>query len=173
MLKDFSEREPKQGYAQRCGSSQARTFTWTTRLGGKAVCARREAGPQGPEAGQAKLLTPFADDLARRVESRSDQIVGPSPRCQKDDLGTDEYTVTYISAPETAGPGARRVSGPHQIGFFLASDVRPPLIQDYHLTALNMPSQYVTVSINQSMKLGLAPSNLKPRLAMRFVSTKL
>jgi hypothetical protein len=124
MLADFSEREPGQGYAQAMRQLTGECLCLDDVTGGKAVLApAARLALKAGQAGQAKSFTPFADDLARRVESRSDPIVGQSLRCQEDAL--ERMTSQYgASAPETAGPGARQVSGSHQMGFFLASEVR-------------------------------------------------
>jgi hypothetical protein len=62
--------------------------------GGKAGLAPAarfilEAG----QAGQAESLTPLADDLARRIESRGDHIIGETLGREEDDLGANDITI--------------------------------------------------------------------------------
>jgi len=38
-------------------------------------------------------VAPFADDLARRIESRGDEIVAKSLGREQDDLRTDDVTI--------------------------------------------------------------------------------
>src|SRR6516164_11429851 len=82
------------GRPVRCGSSQARAFTCTTRRGGKAglTPASRfilEAG----QASQTEALAPLADDLAWRVESRGNYIIGEALGGQQDDFGANDITI--------------------------------------------------------------------------------
>ena len=41
----------------------------------------------------SKSLTPFADDLARCIETGSDHIVGQAGGCEQDDPGTNDITI--------------------------------------------------------------------------------
>jgi hypothetical protein len=45
------------------------------------------------ETGQSKPLTPLADNLARRIEAGSDEIVGKPIGCHEDDPGADNVTI--------------------------------------------------------------------------------
>jgi hypothetical protein len=63
-------------------------------IGGKAGLAPASRFVlKAGQAGQAKSLAPFADDLARRIEPGSDQIVGEALGCNEDDLGTNDITI--------------------------------------------------------------------------------
>lgn len=63
-------------------------------MGGKAGFAPASRFVLKPwQAGQAKSLAPFADDLARRIEPGSDSIVGEALGCQEDDLGANDITI--------------------------------------------------------------------------------
>jgi hypothetical protein len=82
------------GTSSRLGSSQARRLTSTTTLGGKAGWA--PASRLLLEAGQSLLeeaLAPLADDLARRVETSSDDVVAEAVGGQQHDLGADNVTI--------------------------------------------------------------------------------
>ncbi len=63
-------------------------------LGGKA---RGASAPgfvlQTEKSGQGKALAPLADDLARGIEARGDEIVGETLGGQEDDLGPDDLTI--------------------------------------------------------------------------------
>ena len=74
----ISERESRdRGSCKRCGSSQARAFTWTTTLGGKAGgSAAPRLRLEAREPREGKSLAPLANDLARRVQARGDNVVG-------------------------------------------------------------------------------------------------
>jgi len=82
------------GTSDRLGSSQASRLTSTTTLGGKAGW-----GPASRlflQTGQALLeeaLAPLADDLARRIEPRGDDIVAQALGREQDDLGADDVTI--------------------------------------------------------------------------------
>jgi hypothetical protein len=76
------------------GRSQAIRLTSTTTLGGKAGC------PPAPrlflKAGYSvveETVTPFADDLARGIESRRDEIVAEPVGGQQDDLRADDVSI--------------------------------------------------------------------------------
>src|SRR5215831_4986530 len=82
------------GSPSRCGSSQARALTWTTRLGGKAGFTPA-AGPrlQAGHACQRKSFPPLADDLAWGIQAGSDDVIGQSFIGEKDDLGANHVTI--------------------------------------------------------------------------------
>ena len=82
------------GTSERLGNSHASRLTSTTTLGGKAGWA--PASRLFLKAGQAlieKAVAPFADDLARRIESRGDEIVPESLGGQQDDLRADDVSI--------------------------------------------------------------------------------
>ncbi len=82
------------GIPRRCGNSQASTFTWTTRLGGKVGLAPASRFVLKTwQAGQAKPFTPFTNDLARRIEPSSSHIIGQSFRCEEDNSGANDITI--------------------------------------------------------------------------------
>ena len=82
------------GNPRRCGNSQARALTWTTRLGGKAGFPPASGLPlETREAGQSEALPPLADDLPRRIEASSDQVIGKAIRCHENDSGADNVTI--------------------------------------------------------------------------------
>jgi hypothetical protein len=84
----------ERGNPKRCGNSQARALTWTTRLGGKAGFTPASGLPlEARESGQSESLTPLADDLTRRIKAGSDQVIGKPFGRQKDDSGTDDVTI--------------------------------------------------------------------------------
>jgi hypothetical protein len=76
------------------GSSYASRLTSTTTLGGKAGCA--PASRLLLKAGQSlfeETMTPFADDLAWRIESRGDEIVAEPLARQPYDLRADNVSI--------------------------------------------------------------------------------
>jgi len=76
------------------GNSQASRLTSTTTLGGKAGCA--PAPRLFLKAGDSifkETVAPFADDLARRIESRGNQIVAESLGRQQDDFRADDVAI--------------------------------------------------------------------------------
>jgi hypothetical protein len=76
------------------GSSQASRLTSTTTLGGKA--GRVPASRLFLQAGQAffeEALAPLADDLARRIEPRGDEIVAQAVRGEQHDFGADDVPI--------------------------------------------------------------------------------
>src|SRR5512143_2446970 len=78
------------GNPKRCGNSHARALTWTTRLGGKAGFAPASGLPlEARKASQSEPLPPLTDDLPRRIEARSDQVIGKAISCHEDDSGAD------------------------------------------------------------------------------------
>src|SRR5512134_291853 len=82
------------GNPKRCGNSQARALTWTTRLGGKAGFAPASGLPlEAGEARQGEPLTPLADDLTRRIEARSDEVIGKAISRHENDSGADNVTI--------------------------------------------------------------------------------
>jgi hypothetical protein len=82
------------GNPGRCGNSQARALTWTTRLGGKAGCPPTSGLTlEAREAGQSESLPPLADDLTRRIEAGGDQIIGKAIGCHENNPGTDNVTI--------------------------------------------------------------------------------
>src|SRR6516165_12832745 len=84
----ISERESRdRGSCKRCGSSRARALTWTTMLGGKlGGSAAPRFGFQARKPREDKSLTPFADNLARSVQTSSDNVVGESFGGEQHDL---------------------------------------------------------------------------------------
>jgi len=76
------------------GNSHASRLTSTTTLGGKAGCA--PASRLFLKAGHSvfkETVAPFADDLARCIESRGDEIVAESLGGQQDNLRADDVTI--------------------------------------------------------------------------------
>jgi hypothetical protein len=76
------------------GNSQASRLTSTTTLGGKAGWV--PASRLFLQAGQAffeEALAPLADDLARRIESRGDEIVAQAVGGEQHDLGADDVAI--------------------------------------------------------------------------------
>ena len=76
------------------GSSHASAFTATTTLGGKA--GRTPAACQLFEACETVLeisLTPFADDLSRRVQASSDLVITQPLGGIKNYLGADDISI--------------------------------------------------------------------------------
>jgi hypothetical protein len=64
------------------GGSQARALTVTTTLGGKAGWAPAAwLLFEALESAFEEALSPFADDLARRVEARGDLVIPEALRC--------------------------------------------------------------------------------------------
>ena len=45
------------------------------------------------QSGNGESLTPFADNLTRRIQPRSDHVIGQSFICEKDDFGADHITI--------------------------------------------------------------------------------
>jgi hypothetical protein len=70
------------------------SFYLNDETGGKAglAPAARFALEAG-QTGQAESLAPLADDLARSVESGSDDIVGGALGRKKDDLGPNHISI--------------------------------------------------------------------------------
>src|SRR6516225_9370212 len=91
----ISERESRDsGSGKRCGSSQARALTWTTTLGGKlGGSAAPRFGFQARKPREGKSLAPFADNLARSVQTSSDNVVGESFGGEQHDLRSDHVTI--------------------------------------------------------------------------------
>jgi hypothetical protein len=82
------------GTAARLGNSHASRLTSTTTLGGKA--GRAPASRLFLKAGQSLLeetVAPFANDLARRIESCGDAIVAEPLGRQQDDLRADDVSI--------------------------------------------------------------------------------
>jgi hypothetical protein len=82
------------GTSDRLGSSQASRLTSTTTLGGKAGCS--PASRLLLQAGHAVFkepVTPFADDLARRIETGGDDIVAEPRGGEQDDLRADNVSI--------------------------------------------------------------------------------
>lgn len=82
------------GTSDRVGNSQASRLMSTTTLGGKAGCP--PASRLFLKAGQAfvkEAVAPFADDLARRIESGGDDIVAESFGGEQDDLRADDIPI--------------------------------------------------------------------------------
>jgi hypothetical protein len=82
------------GTSSRLGSSQASRLTSTTTLGGKAGCS--PASRLFLKAGQSffeEAVAPFADDLARRIETGGDDIVADALRGKQDDFRPDDISI--------------------------------------------------------------------------------
>jgi hypothetical protein len=82
------------GTSERLGNSHASRLTSTTTLGGKAGCA--PASRLFLKAGHSffeETVTPFANDLAWRIESRGDEIVAEPLGRQQDDLRADDVSI--------------------------------------------------------------------------------
>ena len=76
------------------GSSHAIRLISTTTLGGKAGCA--PASRLFLKAGHPvfeETVAPFANDLARRIESRGDEIVAEPLGRQQHDLRADDVSI--------------------------------------------------------------------------------
>jgi hypothetical protein len=76
------------------GNSHASRLTSTTTLGGKAGCT--PASRLLLKAGHSlfeETVTPLADDLARRIESRGDEIVAEPVGGQEHDLRADDVSI--------------------------------------------------------------------------------
>ena len=89
------------GIPRRAGSSHARALTSTTTLGGKAGWA--PASRLFLEAGQSlgtEPLAPLADDLARGIQARCDDVIGETLGGERDDLRPDDRPIRRrISSP--------------------------------------------------------------------------
>src|SRR5207245_2187130 len=75
-------------------NSQASRLTSTTTAGGRAGCA--PASRLFLKAGQSlfeETVAPFANDLARRIESCGDEIVAEPLGRQQDDLRADDVSI--------------------------------------------------------------------------------
>lgn len=82
------------GRPVRCGSSQARAFTCTTRLGGKAgLTPASRFILEARQAGQAEAFAPLTDDLAWGVESQGDDLIGKALGGEEDDFGADYLAI--------------------------------------------------------------------------------
>jgi hypothetical protein len=82
------------GTSDRHGSSQASRLTSTTTLGGKAGCP--PASRLFLKAGHAVFkepVAPFADDLARCIETGGDDIVAEPLGSEQDDLRADNVSI--------------------------------------------------------------------------------
>jgi hypothetical protein len=82
------------GTSDRLGNSHASRLTSTTTLGGKAGCA--PASRLFLKAGQSlfeETVAPFANDLARRIESSGDEIVADAFGRQQDDPRADNVSI--------------------------------------------------------------------------------
>jgi hypothetical protein len=82
------------GTSERLGNSHASRLMSTTTLGGKAGCA--PASRLFLKAGHslvAETVAPFTHNLAWRIESRGDEIVGESLGRQQDDLRADYVSI--------------------------------------------------------------------------------
>src|ERR1700740_3392039 len=91
----ISDRESRDsGSCKRCGSSQARALTWTTTLGGKlGGSAAPRFGLEARKSREGKSLAPFADNLARGVQTSSDNVVGEPFGGEQHDLRSDHVTI--------------------------------------------------------------------------------
>ena len=82
------------GTSTRLGSSQASRLTSTTTLEGKAGCApASRLFLKAWEALFEEPVAPLADDLARRIESGSDEIVAEPLGGQQHDLRADNVSI--------------------------------------------------------------------------------
>jgi hypothetical protein len=82
------------GTSNRLGSSHASRLTSTTTLGGKAGCP--PASRLFLKAGYAlfkEAVTPFADDLAWRIETGGDDIVAEPLGGEQDDLRSNNVSI--------------------------------------------------------------------------------
>ena len=69
-------------------------MTWTTRLGGKAGFPPASGLPLEPrQAGQSEALPPLADDLTRRIEAGSDEVIGKPGSRHENDSGADNIAI--------------------------------------------------------------------------------
>lgn len=82
------------GTSRREGISPARRLTSTTTLEGRAGWAPA-AGlfVQPGEAFKEESVPPLADDLARGIESRRDDVVSDALGGEQDDLGADDISI--------------------------------------------------------------------------------
>jgi hypothetical protein len=82
------------GTSRREGISQATRLTSTTTLGGKAGWAPA-AGlfVQPGETFKEEPVPPLADDLARCIESRRDDVVSDVLGGEQDDLGANDISI--------------------------------------------------------------------------------
>src|SRR6266852_3866567 len=89
------ERESREsGSCKRCGSSHASALTWTTTLGGKAGgTPAPRLRLQARKSREGESLAPLADNLARRVQASSDNVVGETLRREQYDLRSDHITI--------------------------------------------------------------------------------
>jgi hypothetical protein len=91
----MSETEKRdKGKPSRDGNSQARAFTSTITLGGKA--GRPPASGLLFEARQPELketLSPLADDLAREVQARGNDVIGETLSSVENNLSADNITI--------------------------------------------------------------------------------
>jgi hypothetical protein len=90
----FGDGEACQRHIGGTGNSHASRLTSTTTLGGKAGCA--PASRLFLKTGQSvfeETVAPFADDLARRIKSRGDEIIAEPLGRQQDDLRTDNVSI--------------------------------------------------------------------------------
>ena len=82
------------GTLERLGSSHASRLTSTTTLGGKAGWTpASRCFLQARQAFIEKALPPLADDLAREVETRGNDIVREASRSQEDDFRTNDVAI--------------------------------------------------------------------------------
>src|SRR5260221_14287740 len=76
------------------GSSHARALTAMTTLGGKADrTSSSRLLLQAEEPLLMEALSPLADDLPRRIETRRDLVVTEPLGCEQDDLGTNDIAI--------------------------------------------------------------------------------
>lgn len=82
------------GKPRREGNSHASAFTSTITLGGKA--GRSPASGLFLESRQAEIeetLSPFADDLARKVEARCNDVIGETLGSVENDLSANDISI--------------------------------------------------------------------------------
>jgi hypothetical protein len=75
------------------GSSQASALTWTTRLPESGLYPASRLRLQAGQSGQGESLAPFADDLTGRIQTRRDNVIGPSQIGEEDDLSANHIAI--------------------------------------------------------------------------------
>ena len=91
---DLVDREAGQGKPKAVGEFTSKCLHLDDETEGKAGFTpasglRLQAG----QSGKSKSLAPLADDLARRIESGGDEVVGQALIGKEDDLGADHITI--------------------------------------------------------------------------------
>ena len=94
LTMQFGDGEARQWHIGVTGNSHAKRLTSTTTLGGKAGCApASRLFLKARHAVIEETVAPFADDLARCIESRGDKIVAEPLGRQQDDLRADDVSI--------------------------------------------------------------------------------